>query len=72
MVKKKKKKKKTPANAGDVRDSGSSLGQKDPLEEGKAALTSILENLMDSRALWTTVHRVTKIQTRIFEVFEVA
>jgi len=31
-----------PANAGDKRDTGLSLGQEDPLEEGMASYTSIL------------------------------
>ena len=31
-----------PANAGDVRDAGSSLGREDPLEEGVATHSSIL------------------------------
>ena len=30
-----------PANAGDVRDMGSNLGQEDPLEEGMATHSSI-------------------------------
>ena len=31
-----------PANAGDIRDTGSILGREDPLEEGTATHTSIL------------------------------
>ena len=31
-----------PANAGDKRDMGRSLGQEDPLEEGMATYSSIL------------------------------
>ena len=31
-----------PANAGDLRDAGSSLGQEDPLEKGMATHSSIL------------------------------
>ena len=31
-----------PANAGDIRDSGRSLGREDPLEEGMATHSSIL------------------------------
>ena len=31
-----------PANAGDKRDTGRSLGQEDPLEEGMATYSSIL------------------------------
>ena len=34
--------KNTPASAGDARDSGSILGQEDPLEEGMAAHPSVL------------------------------
>ena len=32
-----------PANAGDLRDMGSILGQEDPLEEATATQSSILE-----------------------------
>ena len=31
-----------PANAGDLRDAGSSLGQEDPLEKGMATHSSVL------------------------------
>ena len=41
--------KKPPANAGDTRDVGSTLGWKDPLEEGSATHSSILA----WRILWT-------------------
>ena len=34
--------KNSPAKAGDIRDSGLTLGQKDPLEEGIATHSSIL------------------------------
>ena len=34
--------KKPPASAGDVRDTGSLLGQEDPLEEGMATYSNIL------------------------------
>ena len=34
--------KNTPANAGDIRDTGRSLGQEDPLEEGTATHGRIL------------------------------
>ena len=39
-----------------------SLGQEDPLEEGMATHSSILnlENPMSKGALWATVHRITK------------
>ena len=32
------------ANAGDIRDTGSTLGQEDALEEGMATHSTILEN----------------------------
>ena len=38
-----------PANATDLRDTGSILNQEDPLEEGMAAQSSILAQ----RILWT-------------------
>ena len=38
-----------PANAGDISDAVQSLGQEDPLEEGVATHSSIL----DQRILWT-------------------
>jgi len=41
--------KKLPANAGNIRDSGLTLGQEDPLEEGMATHSSIL----DWRIPWT-------------------
>ena len=42
-----------PANAGDIRDVGSILGHVNTLQY------SCLEKLMDRRASWATVHRVT-------------
>ena len=39
---------------------GSILGQEDPLEEGMATHSSILENPMDRGAWRGTVHGVTK------------
>ena len=38
-----------PANAGDIRDSGSILGQEDALEEGMATHSSILACLAGCR-----------------------
>ena len=46
-----------PANAGDTRDSGSSLGQEDPLD-GNPLQYSCLEKPMDRGAWQATVHRV--------------
>ena len=41
-----------------------SLGQENPLEEGRATLSVfLLENPMDRGAWWTTVHRGTKSRT---------
>ena len=42
-----------------------SLGQEDPLEEGLAIHSSILENPMNRGAWWTIIHRVTKSQTQL-------
>ena len=54
-----------PANAGDIRDSGSIPDQKDSLEEGMATHSSIscLENPMDRGAQWAIVHRVARSWT---------
>ena len=41
-----------------------SLGQEDPLEE-MATQYSCLENPMDGRAWWATVHGVAKSRTRL-------
>ena len=47
-----------PANAGDGRDLDLILHQEDPLEEGMAVHSSILDNLMD-RGIWQAmVHRI--------------
>ena len=53
-----------PAHAGDVRDSGSILGsERSPgLGNGNRLQYFCLENSMDSRAWWATVHEVTKSQ----------
>ena len=55
-----------PANARDVRDSGSTLGRENPLEEEMATHPlqySCLENPMDRGAWRATVHRVAKSKT---------
>ena len=59
-----------PANAGNIRDSGSifpTLGWEDPLEEGMATHSSILAwRIPMIRGAWrATVHRVTKSWTRL-------
>ena len=59
-----------PANAGDIRDTGWTLGPEDPLKEGlvthsKPLQYSCLENPMDRGACWAMVHRVTKSRTRL-------
>ena len=47
-----------PANAGDGRDLDLILRQEDPLEEGMAVHSSILDNPMD-RGVWQAmVHRI--------------
>ena len=57
--------KKPPANAGDVRDTGSIPVWEDPLEEGIALHSSILawRSPMDRGAWWATVHEFAKSQT---------
>ena len=50
-----------PANAGDVRDTGSILG----LGNGNPLQYSCLENPMDRVACWAMVHGVAKSQTRL-------
>ena len=56
-----------PANAGDVRDTGSILGSgRSPGGgHGNSLQYSCLENPMDRGAWWATVHRVTNSQTRL-------
>ena len=53
--------KKSPANAGDIRDVGSILGSGKPSGggHGNPLWYSCLENPMDRRAWWVTVHRAT-------------
>ena len=59
-----------PANSGDVRDEGSipGLGRFPGGGHGNPLQYSCLENPMNKGALWTTVHRVTKSQTRLNEL----
>ena len=54
-----------PANAGDIRDMGSTPGSGRSPGEGKGnpRQDSCLENPMDGGAWWATVHRVTNCQT---------
>ena len=49
-----------PANAGDIRDKGSILGQEDSLEEEMETYSSILAGRisLDRGAWWATVQRV--------------
>ena len=55
-----------PANAGDVRDAGLTpeLGRSPGGGHGNP-LQYCLENPMDRRAWWATVHRVTKSRTQL-------
>ena len=57
--------KKLPASAGDVRDVGSipRLGRSPGGGHGNPLKYSCLENPMDRRAWWATVHGVAKSQT---------
>ena len=59
--------KNSPANAGDIRDVGSipGSGSSHGVGNGNPLRYSCLENSMDSRAWWATVHRVTKSQTHL-------
>ena len=54
-----------PANAGDIRDTGSIPGSGRSSGEGNGnpLQYSCLENSMDRRAWWSTVHGVAKNQT---------
>ena len=53
-----------PANAGDIRDVGSTPGWEDLLEETMATHSSILAWKTPSRGTWqATVHTVPKSQT---------
>ena len=57
--------KKPPANAGDVRDTGSipGLGRSPGGGHSNPLEYFCLENPMDKGAWWTAVHRVTKSRT---------
>ena len=54
-----------PANAGDIRDAGSSPGSGRSPEggHGNPLWYSCLENSMDRGAWWATVHGIAKSQT---------
>ena len=56
-----------PANAGDVRNGSSipGVGRSPGEEHGNPLQYSCLENPMDRRAWWATVHRIAKSQTRV-------
>ena len=56
-----------PANAGDIRDTGSipGLGRSPRGGNGNPLQYSCLENSMDRGAWWATAHGVTKSQTRL-------
>ena len=56
-----------PANAGDIRHVGSIPGwERSPGgEHGNPLQYSCLENPMDRRAWWATVHRVAKSRTQL-------
>ena len=55
----------TPANTGDVRDTGliPGLGSSPGGGYGNPFQYSYLENPMDREACWVTIHRVIKSQT---------
>ena len=46
-----------------MQDVGLILGWEDPLEEEMATQYSCLENSMDGRVWWATIHRVTEWDT---------
>ena len=56
-----------PAIAGDVRDTGSCLGQEDSPGErnGNPLQYSCLENPTDRGAWWATIHGITKSRTQL-------
>ena len=56
-----------PANAGDDGDEGSipGLGRSHGVGNGNPLQYSCLENLMDRRAWWATVHGVAECRTRL-------
>ena len=57
--------KESACNSGDIRDAGSILGlERSPGEgNGYSLQYSHLENSMDRGASWTTVHRITELDT---------
>ena len=61
--------KNSPANAGEVRDIYSTPGSGISPGEGNGnpLQYSCLENPMDGRAWWATIHGVTKSRTRLSE-----
>ena len=54
-----------PANAGDIRDAGQSLGQEDPLEEGMACSRILVWRIRMDRGAWATLHGGAEGQTRL-------
>ena len=56
-----------PANAGNIRDVGSDpeLGRSSGAGNGNPCQHSCLENFMNRRAWWATVHGVTKSWTEL-------
>ena len=56
-----------PANAGDIRDTGSTpgSGRSPGIGNGSPHQYSSLENSMDRETQWATVHGVTKSRTRL-------
>ena len=59
-----------PANAGDIKDTGSipGLGRSPRGGNGNPLQYSCLENSMDRGAWWATAHGVTKSQTRLSDL----
>ena len=56
-----------PANAGDIRDVGSipGLGRSPGVGNGNPLQYTCLENPMDRRDWWATVHGVAKSETKL-------
>ena len=54
-----------PANAGDIRDTGSIFGSGRPPEGGNGSPLqySCVENPMDRVARWATIHKITESKT---------
>ena len=59
-----------PANAGDIRDAGSTLesGRSPGGGHGNLLQYSCLENPLDREPWWATVHRVAQSQTHLKEL----